>query len=218
MDAETKKKVIPELMPRTLWWFRWGALFTWISGLMLLLIIYYHQKLVLADPQCGFSGMTIVGIVLTFLAVIGYDILYKVGLGKNPFVGAIVSLILASGVFCLFKHVFGFGERAAEIHMGAMFGTMMAFNVWMRIWPAQRRIITAIKNGEAPNPADPAMAGTRSKHNTYMSVPLLFFMVSLHGYGNWVWTHSEVFIPVIIAVGWAVTYCLYKKAAKVPGF
>ena len=61
-----------------------------------------------------------------------------------------------------------------------MFGTMMAFNVWFRIWPAQQKIITAIKGGEAPNGDDVALAGLRSKHNTYMSVPLIWTMINQH--------------------------------------
>ena len=73
-----------------------------------------------------------------------------------------------------------FSDRATYIHVAALFGTCMAGNVWMRIWPAQQRIITAIKSGEAPDGADVAMAGTRSKHNTYMSAsPLLLFLIHI---------------------------------------
>jgi uncharacterized membrane protein len=98
--------------------------------------------------------------------------------------------------------------------MGAMFGTFMAFNVWYRIWPAQRKIITAIKNGQAPDAAVVALAGTRSKHNTYMSVPLVFAMISQHG----LWAASPGHLSVVILVGWAVVFLLYNKAKSVKGF
>ena len=92
-------------------------------------------------------------------------------------VAASVSFVLAVGVALGLTTVFS--GRAMFIHVGALFGTLMAANVWMRIWPAQRRIITAIKAGNAPDAADGATAKLRSKHNTYMSVPLLFLMVSV---------------------------------------
>ena len=69
------------------------------------------------------------------------------------------------------------------IHVGAMFGTTMAFNVWFRIWPAQQKIITAIKNGQAPDAALVGLAGLRSRHNTYMSAALIWTMISLHTSG-----------------------------------
>ena len=74
----------------------------------------------------------------------------------------------------------GFSYRALNIHVGAMFGTIMAFNVWYRIWPAQQKIITAVKAGTAPDAALVALAGARSRHNTYMSVPLVWTMINQH--------------------------------------
>ena len=89
----------------------------------------------------------------------------------------------------------------------------MAANVWMRIWPNQRKIISGI-SGKAPAPdaSVPALAGLRSKHNTYMSVPLIFFMVSNHFptvYGS---DYAWVIALVFVAVGWGITKFLYNKA------
>src|SRR6478736_6064515 len=83
LDGPTKKAVNPELMPRALFWFRWGAAWTWITGLLLLGIIYYHGQAVLNVPEAGWSGGTIVMIVVTFLAVFIYDALWKSGLASN---------------------------------------------------------------------------------------------------------------------------------------
>jgi uncharacterized membrane protein len=99
--------------------------------------------------------------------------------------------------------------------MGVLFGTIMMMNVWMRIWPAQKKIIAGIKGtGPAPDAAVPALAGLRSKHNTYMSVPLLFFMVSNHYptiYGE---SLGWAYAAVLVLLGWALTKWLYTKSAS----
>jgi uncharacterized membrane protein len=97
---------------------------------------------------------------------------------------------------------------------------MMALNVWMVIWPYQKRIITAVKEGTAPDPAQVATAGLRSRHNTYMSVPLIFTMISNHYptvYGMPP-VQRDVTLAIIIAVGFVAVRLLYGKAPKVPGF
>jgi uncharacterized membrane protein len=118
----------------------------------------------------------------------------------------------------------GFSYRAFNIHLGVMFGTIMAYNVWYRIWPAQQAIITAVKNGQAPDPALVALAGGRSRHNTYMSVPLFWAMINQHttafAGGNlgipseW----SFVVLLAVVLVGWHVVFQFYKLAGKVKGF
>jgi len=90
----------------------------------------------------------------------------------------------------------------------------MAMNVWMRIWPAQRKIIAAVKGGTAPDAAVASMAGLRSKHNTYMSVPLVFSMLSQHTsqfYGN---DYGWLILLAIVAVGWGAVKLLYGKSAS----
>ena len=94
----------------------------------------------------------------------------------------------------------------------------MAANVWMRIWPAQKRIITATKEGRPPDAADPALSGQRSKHNTYMSVPLLLCMLLPDQVGKVADIKYYVLMPVILVVGFGVTWWLYGKAKTVQGF
>jgi uncharacterized membrane protein len=211
MDAETKKKVIPELIPRTLYWFRWGAAYTWVTGVLLLLLVYYHGGIALeAGTSWGPTSFAMLAFV--FLGVFVYDQLYASVL-KDPKIGFGAGVVLATVVVYLLAAT-GFSFRGYAIHLGTMFGTFMAFNVWFRIWPAQQKIITAIKNGEAPDPALAALAGTRSKHNTYMSVPLVFLMVSQHA----AWATSPLALGIVVLVGWSVCYLLYKKAATIKGF
>jgi uncharacterized membrane protein len=213
MDGETKKKVVPELMPRALYWFRWGAAFTWVTGVLLLMLVYYHSRLVLEDPMQGWSGAALVMIALTFLGVFAYDALVK-SILKEPAAAFWGGLVLSLVVLLLFKYAGGFSYRGYAIHLGALFGTTMAFNVWFRIWPSQQKIITATKNGEAPDAALVALAGTRSKHNTYMSVPLVFTMISQHA----TWAAHPITLAVIVLAGWGLVYHLYGRAPQVKGF
>ena len=94
----------------------------------------------------------------------------------------------------------------------------MAGNVWMIIWPYQKRIITAVKNGTAPDAADVATATLRSRHNTFMSVPLIFTMISNHYptvYGS---EYRDIILAGIIVIGFVGTSMLYAKSTKVAGF
>ena len=183
MDGDTKKKVVPELMPRALYFFRWGAAWTWVTGMVLLLLVYWMQMNDSMFRELGIgeeaSKFKHVAYLIPFIMVFVYDAFYKSSLAENTRVATITSFMGIAGVLCLLICVSQMTSyRAYNIHLGTMFGSMMAFNVWYRIWPAQQRIITAIKNGDAPNPADAGMAGLRSKHNTYMSVPLIWTMIN----------------------------------------
>ena len=232
-DADSKKKVVPELMPRALYWFRWGAAWTWFTGVILLFVVFYYGGLM---PE-NFTSYTDelgeevkanmwihISLLLTFVMVFVYDFFYKSSLGKNTRIATIISFIVTGGFIYLMSCCAGLDYRAYNIHIGAMFGTIMAFNVWFRIWPAQQRIITAIKSGEAPNTDDVGLAGLRSKHNTYMSVPLIWTMINAHttkfsmikvlGYE----INGQIWLLIFIALGWHVVFQLYKHSAKVKGF
>jgi len=224
IDGPTKKFVNPELMPRALYWFRWGAPHTWITAALLLTIVYYQGKAVLENPDAGWSTGTIVMIVITFLAVFVYDAIWKSGIANNLRAGVIVSFVLLAIVVALFVYFGQFSYRGTLIHTGALLGTTMAFNVWYRIWPAQQNIIRATKEGPAADPTIVKLAGLRSRHNTYMSVPLVWAMIGQH---TTYFAGGNLGIPsnlywvvwlVIIIVGWHIVFQVYKKAGKVQGF
>ncbi len=213
MDGETKKKVVPELMPRALYWFRWGAAFTWVTGVLLLMLVYYHTALVFADGQPHWGAPALIMIVLVFVSPFIYDGLLKTVL-TDPKMQFGVGIVLSLIVLFLLDSFAGFSYRGYAIHLGTLFGTIMAFNVWFRIWPAQRAIITATKNGQAPDPTLVGLAGTRSKHNTYMSVPLVFMMISQHA----TWAASPITLAIVVLAGWGIVYHLYDRAKAVKGF
>lgn len=216
MDGETKKKVVPELMPRALYFFRWGAAYTWITGLLLLGLVYSMSHIFLVNPSD--SSVTTTLLFWSFLiAPPLYDLLAKSALGKNPKVFAAICFVLTCGIIYLLEYCFGFSYRGTLMYVGAMFGTIMAYNVWMRIWPSQRKIINGIKTGPPADPSIVALAGSRSKHNTYMSVPLVWTMINMHSVAMAGQCNTLIMAGVIL-VGWGLTFLIYKKAAAVKGF
>jgi uncharacterized membrane protein len=214
LDGETKKKVVPELMPRALYWFRWGAAWTWLTGILMLLLVFFHGGLTAkatgeANPAAYFAfAFLLVGPVI-------YDQLFKSPLGKDLKVGGAICFALVAAYAIIMEQVLGLSYRAYVIHVGALFGTTMAFNVWMRIWPAQQKIIMAVKAGVAPDAAVVALAGARSRHNTYMSVPLIWTMIDAHT----TFASGNIgYLLAFIAIGWMGVNHLYKLSAKVKGF
>src|SRR5262245_47987064 len=150
-DADSKKKVVPELMPRALYFFRWGAAWTWITGILLLGLVYYMGGALFdADSPMSVGIGTLIGLLVLFVGFAIYDALWQSPLGKQATACSAVSLVILAVITWWMGTIFS--GRALYIHVGALLGTIMASNVWMRIWPAQRRIIAAIKAGQAPDP------------------------------------------------------------------
>ena len=213
LDGEAKRKVVPQLMPRALYWFRWGAAWTWVTGVMLFGLVYSMGG-AMVDMDSTWSPMAASGLVfgVWIIGFLVYDVMWKTPLKNMPLGGTIASLILLAVVARWLGTIIT--GRALFISIGALLGTSMAANVWMRIWPAQKKIIAAVAAGEAPDGQKVALATLRSKHNTYMSVPLLFIMVSNHYptmYGDangWAW------VTGMIAVGFVLTWLMYVKSGS----
>ncbi len=217
LDAETRPKVVPELMPRALFFFRFGAAYTWVTGFLLLGIVYYghnHALMVDAGNEAHAKMAMILGLAAWISGWLIYDMVWK-ALQKNEKAGVAVSFVLLAVYVLVLNYLGHLGGRALFIHIGALFGTTMAFNVWMRIWPSQRKIIAAVKAGQAPDPAVVALAGLRSKHNTYMSVPLVFMMLNVHAlqYIAFQDKLGWVMLLVVVLVGWFAVKGIYQKSA-----
>ena len=223
MDGETKKKVVPELMPRALYWFRWGAAWTWLTGITLLMLVFYCSSN-LFESGYGWTPISMALVAVVFLAFLVYDAIFKSPIGKDLRVGAAVGFVLVAAVLFAMEHLAGFSYRAYVIHIGVMFGTIMAANVWFRIWPAQQKIIAAVKAGTPPDAAVVALAGARSRHNTYLSVPLLWAMINAHtsafSGGNFGIPDGFGFVSMLVftLIGWGIVNVCYKRAAQVKGF
>src|ERR1044072_9510178 len=169
-----EKRKTPSL--RRLHWFRWEAAMTWLSGLLLLTLVYYMGGgMVDPDINPNLSTAVLAGVGLLVIGWIVSDFLVESPLGKEEMAFAAVAYVLVVGAAYLTTPVMSW--RAAYIHIVAMFGTIMAANVWMRILPAQRRMIAAVKEGRAPDPSEGARAKLRSKHNTFLVIPLCLTLI-----------------------------------------
>lgn len=209
LDGPTKKLVVPELLPRALFFFRWGAAYTWVTGILLLHLVY-QQGMTITDPEVTAGSQKWIGLALVLVAPFVYDALWKALAGKQQ-VGVAVSFALAAAAAWAMSGPLGFDARTTTIHLGSMFGTTMAFNVWFRIWPTQRKIIAATKGGTPPDAAWAPHAALRSKHNTFMSVPLIYTMIVQHS--SVMYEYDWMGLVAVVAVGWLVTFLIFRKSA-----
>ena len=188
-----KFTVAPEKLPTTLHWFKWEAYLTWISGIGLLAIAYYFGAgTALVKPGLTWlsPGLAIAisaGSLVFAWAV--YDLLCRSRLGDHPIPFALIGFLLGVGAAFGYSEVFD--SRAAYIHVGAMLGTLMALNVFFIIIPNQKEMVKAMAEDRPRDPLLVDKAKQRSLHNNYMTLPLLFIMVSNHypfTYGHaWNW-------------------------------
>jgi uncharacterized membrane protein len=189
--------------PEQVRWFRWEALLTWVAGLILLVLVYYIGDGLIdpdvADVSKG-AGIAI-GLGAMVAGWIIYDLAVRSPLGNSQAAFVAFALVMTAAAAWGLTHVFS--GRAAYIHLGAIFGTIMTVNVWMRILPAQRRMLAAAAAGEKFDASAGAQAKLRSKHNTFMAVPVVFLMLSNHypvaTYGNhYGW---QIMVGLVVA-GW----------------
>ncbi|HLA12112.1 MAG TPA: urate hydroxylase PuuD [Pyrinomonadaceae bacterium] len=199
-----EKRKVPDLASRALHWFRWEAATTWLSGFALLVLVYYLGGGVLIDPDVrDISTTTAIGIGVGLLIAVWviYDLLMLSPLGKQEKIFAVIAYLVVVAIsYGLTRILSG---RAAFIHVGAMFGTIMAGNVWSRILPAQKRMMAAINAGQKPDEALSAQAKLRSKQNTFMAVPTVFLMISHHypaaTYGD---RNNWLIMSLLVLAGW----------------
>lgn len=176
-----KYKLAPPEMPEHLHWFKWEAYFTWITGVLLLGVVYYlNAEIYLIAPGSGMEPTTAIAIGIGALIAgwFVYDLLCESPLGKTPVLLGLVLFILLVGAAYGLAQVFS--GRGAYIHVGAIIGTIMVGNVFRVIMPAQRNLVSAIEENREPDPALPAKGLLRSRHNNYLTLPVLFIMISNH--------------------------------------
>lgn len=194
------KQKIPKLMPSRLHWFKWEAGITWITGFLLFGLLFYHGGYLINFDEPPISKPAAIG--LSFGLLLGgwavYDLLWK--FCRHEFAGIVVSfaLVVATSWLCC-KYLSG---RAAYMQLGAMLGTIMAANVWMRILPAQRRMVAALKAGQQPDLEEGARAKARSKHNTFIAVPVVFTMISNHYFSLYGSKYNWLYLSGLVLVGW----------------
>ncbi|MBI3695240.1 MAG: urate hydroxylase PuuD [Acidobacteria bacterium] len=185
LDAPTKGKVIPNLMPPALWYFRWGALVTVLAGLT------YWILILQTEPEMGATLGRWFGLVVATFAIF-YGLLRVPAIAKDGRILAVIVFLLVGGMGHLLVKLNthdGASNRALSIGVGGGIGLIMLLNVWGVIWPAQKRIIAwTAANAEKGTaiPPESAVLGRRaflaSRTNAWLSIPMLFFMAAASHY------------------------------------
>ncbi len=177
-----KYLVAPSQMPDELTWFKWEAYATWMSGFALLVIVYYFGASlymidpgVLALPPWAAIVISLAGLAVGWLA---YNYMCRSPLGEDDVRLAAAGFAFIVALAYLFTWVFS--GRGAFMQMGALIGTIMAANVLMIIIPNQQKVVDALLAGQVPDPKYGAEAKQRSMHNNYLTLPVLFVMISNH--------------------------------------
>jgi uncharacterized membrane protein len=201
LDGPTKKTVVPNLMPKALWYFRWGAVVTVVAGLG-----YYAMYILRGDVQLANNdgaGANL-GLVIIVWLVIGcaawavYNFALLPSLNKDGKIlaAATAALVIAMAVAIVWwfdSQLTGMtagrpdhmaSNKTFSIGIGGALGLIMLLNVWGIIWPAQKRIIAATREGTPPDAALARRSFLASRTNTWLSLPMLFFMGTSHG--DWV--------------------------------
>ena len=199
-----KKQLEPGQLPERLHWFKFQNLTTWVSGIFLLIVVYYlGGAALMLDPQVralGPEAAVAIGAGAIVGAWIVYDLLCRVLIKESVLFGIVGFTFLGLLSYALTHFLSG---RAAYIHVGVILGTIMTGNVWMVIVPSQRELIAATTEGRAQDPAIGKKAKQRSIHNNYMTFPLLFMMISNHfpsTYGQ----HLNWVVLIVLMVGGAL--------------
>lgn len=177
-----KYHLAPERMPATLHWFKWEAYTTWLTGMVLLGVVYYANAgsylITSGDASLGVTGAVLFGIGFIIAGTLMYEGLLRTPLKKNGAAFGLVLFLLLVAASWLACNMLA--PRAAYIHVGALIGTLMAGNVFLGIIPAQKALVKAVQVGKTPDPALAAFAKLRSTHNNYFTLPLIFIMISNH--------------------------------------
>jgi uncharacterized membrane protein len=197
-----KYRVAPETLPEPLHWFKWEAYTTWLSGFALLIVLYYlNADTYLIDKSVAdLSTGEAVAISVGLLAVawLVYDALCRV-LGSRPLLLATSLLALVTLSSWGVSHLFS--GRAVYIQVGAMLGTMMVGNVLFVIIPAHWELVRAKQAGRAPDPAANERGKLRSVHNNYLTLPVVFTMISNHFPSTYGHSYAWLILVVLLVIG-----------------
>jgi uncharacterized membrane protein len=198
-----KFMVAPGRMPEELTWFKWEAYTTWLSGFALLVVVYYmNADLFLIDKSVWNMTAPMAAAVAFFslaAAWLAYEALCRSPLGKHE-----VALALAGYVFLValtygFTHVFS--GRGAFTQIGALIGTIMVANVFAVIMPYQKKTVAALIAGKDPDPVWGAIGKQRSIHNNYLTLPVVFLMLSNHYPFFFATRYNWIIVAIVLLIG-----------------
>jgi uncharacterized membrane protein len=177
-----KYRLAPPELPKTLHWFKWEAYWTWITGFILLVLVYYlSADLYLIDPavmKLSAGTAIAIGLASIVIGLVAYEGLCRSPLGRSELALSLILVLLLGLAAWGLTQIFS--GRGAFIHFGAILGTIMAANVAHVIIPGQRELVRARQEGRQPEERFARAGKQRSVHNTYFTLPVIFTMISGH--------------------------------------
>jgi uncharacterized membrane protein len=211
-----KYLVAPDFLPEHLTWFKWESYFTWLSGFMLLIVVYYFgadlfliDKHVLDVPDWAGILISLGSIVVGWYV---YDLLCKSPIGNSTW-GLMVALFVVLTA-AAYGYTLLFTGRAAMLHMGVFTATIMAANVAMIIIPNQKIVVADLKAGREPDAKYGKIAKQRSLHNNYLTLPVIFFMLSSHYPLAFATKYSWLIASLIFLEGAIIRHWFNTRHAK----
>jgi uncharacterized membrane protein len=198
-----KYLVAPSRMPDELTWFKWEAYTTWLSGFALLVLVYYlgadlflidRGILDLTAPQA--AAVAFASLLAAWLA---YEALCRSPLGRHETALAAIGYVFLVGLTYAFTHVFS--GRGAFTQIGALIGTIMVANVFVVIIPNQKKVVAELLAGRTPDPALGEAGKQRSVHNNYLTLPVVFLMISNHYPLLYATRYNWLIVAVVLAIG-----------------
>jgi uncharacterized membrane protein len=213
-----KYVVAPARLPDHLTWFKWEAYTTWLSGFGLLVVTYYMSAdmFFIDRTVLNISAPVAVAISLGGLAGgwIAYDLMCRSALGRNETLLAAVMFVFLVALAYLFAHLFS--GRGAFIQMGALIGTIMVANVFLVIIPNQKKAVTALLAGATPDAALGDQAKQRSVHNNYLTLPVVFMMISDHYPLMFGTRYNWLIFTIVLIIGFLIRHFYNRRHAELP--
>jgi uncharacterized membrane protein len=215
----SKYRVVPDELPDPLHWFKWEAYTTWLSGFALLVVLYYANadtylidKSVADISVAAAIAISLIGLTAAWVV---YD-LACMAFKSDAVVGLILLALVVGSAYGAGQV---FSGRAAYIQVGAMLGTIMAANVLFNIIPAHWDLIRAKEAGREPDPAPGLDAKRRSVHNNYLTLPVVFTMISNHFAFTYEDEHAWLVLVALILIGaWIRHFFNLRHAGRTEWF
>ncbi len=198
-----KYLVAPSKMPSELTWFKWEAYATWVSGFALLALIYYAGAELYMIDIVKYDLEKYEAVIISLLGIVFgwviYDFVCRLSLKTNVYVLISSIFILITVMSWAYSEIFSY--RGAFMQIGTVLGTIMVANVLMIIIPGQKKVVASLLANETPNPIHGAIAKQRSLHNNYLTLPVIFIMISNHYPLIYASKYSWMIISIILIIG-----------------
>ena len=211
-----KYMVAPATLPEHLTWFKWESYGTWLSGFTMLAVVYYAGADLFLIDRNVLDIPAWAGILLSMASIgigwIAYDLLCKSPLGRSTTGLMLVLFVILVAMAWGYTQVFT--GRAAMLHMGAFTATIMTANVFFIIIPNQKIVVADLLAGRAPDPKYGVIAKQRSLHNNYLTLPVIFFMLSTHYPLAFATQYNWIIAGLIFLIGVVIRHYFNTRHAR----